>query len=277
MENKAYYTDETKYGNLCLTDRPLYVNCAGVCSFEVDFSGGFENGREDFYLMYLCRGELNITVGRDSTCVLKSGQLIIFSPKTPCIYTNTPGTHVDYFWLHFTGSEAESLLKNTRLPQNCVIDISVDERILSAFQQLFNEYVYRDFLFHTAIVSKLITVCTMFGRAAASLSKENKGTITLSKSLRYINEHYSESITSQDLADLEHLSCGHFRTLFKARTGMTPSYYITTLRLRNACAHLKQTDLSIKEISQSVGFSDQMYFSRVFTKHFGIPPTAFRH
>ena len=53
MDNKAYYTDDIdiENGNRCLTDRPLYVNCAGVCSFEVDFSGGHEKGREDFYLM----------------------------------------------------------------------------------------------------------------------------------------------------------------------------------------------------------------------------------
>ena len=277
MDNKAYYTDDIdiENGNRCLTDRPLYVNCAGVCSFEVDFSGGHEKGREDFYLMYLCRGELSVAFG-GRNCGFKSGQLMIFPPKTPCMYKNKPGTHVDYFWLHFTGTKAEALLKNARLPLNRPINVSVDERILSAFQQLFAEFMERDFLFHTSIVSKLVDVCTLFGRAAASLLEENRDGVTLSASLRYIDEHYAKPISVKDLANLEHISCGHFRVLFKQKTGMTPTYYITALRLRNACVLLKQTDLTVKEIALSVGFSDQMYFTRVFTKQFGIPPKAFR-
>ena len=167
-------------------------------------------------------------------------------------------------------------MKNARLPLNRPINVSVDERILSAFQQLFAEFMERDFLFHTSIVSKLVDVCTLFGRAAASLLEENRDGVTLSASLRYIDEHYAKPISVKDLANLEHISCGHFRVLFKQKTGMTPTYYITALRLRNACVLLKQTDLTVKEIALSVGFSDQMYFTRVFTKQFGIPPKSFR-
>ena len=275
MDNKTYYTDTLNSDNQCITDRPLHVNSTGICSFKVDFTGGHEKGRKDFYLMYLCRGELNVTFG-GRNCVLKSGQLIIFPPKTPCMYANKPGTHVDYFWLHFTGTKAEELLTNVHLPQNTPINVSVDERILSAFQLLFDEYVDRDFLFDSAVIAKLINLCTLFGRAAASLSKKNRCAATPGSSLRYIDEHYAKPITTKDLADLEHLSCGRFRVMFKAKTGMTPTYYITTLRLRNACVLLKQTDLTIKEIAASVGFSDQLYFSRVFFKHFGMTPKDFR-
>ncbi len=275
MENKAYYTDETTNDDRSITDRPLYVNCTGVCSFDVDFSGGHEKGREDYYLMYLCRGELMILID-GQCCTLTSGQFVLFPPKTPCTYQNRPGTKVEYLWLHFTGAQAGTLVEKTHLPLCTPTEVTVDERIISAFQLLFDEYIDRDFLFHTAIVSKLISICALFGRAAAAFSAKRRGTAVLSNSLRYIDEHYARPMTTQELADLEHLSCGHFRVLFKAKTGMTPAGYITTLRLRNACVLLKKTDLTVKEISQSVGFSDQMYFTRVFTKHFGMPPKVFR-
>ena len=275
MEYKAYYTDDTEYGNYCLTDRPLYVNCTGIWTLQTDFCGGHQKGRKDYYLMYLCRGELSVAFG-GKNCVLKSGQFILFPPKTPCTYQNRPGTQAEYFWLHFTGAQAAELVKSARLPLNSPTDVSVDERIISAFQLLFDEYIDRDFLFHTSVVSKLVSICTLFGRAAAAFSANRRGTAVLSNSLRYIDKHYAKPITAQELADLEHLSCGHFRVLFKAKTGMTPAVYITTLRLRNACLLLKQTDLTVKEISQSVGFSDQMYFTRVFTKQFGVPPKTFR-
>lgn len=276
MENKAYYTDGIENSNRCLPDMPLHVNCTGVCSFQVDFSGGHKKGREDYYLMYLCRGELNITINGKG-CTLKSGELIIYPPKTPCAYANTPGTHVDYFWLHFTGSKVKELLSDTGLSLSVPINVSVNERVISAFQQLFDEYIDRDIFFETASVSKLMNICTLFGRSATTLSSAQFATNGLNHTLRYIDEHYASPITTRTLADLEHLSCGHFRVIFKAKTGMTPTDYITTLRLRNACVLLKQTDLTVKEIAQSVGFSDQMYFSRVFVKHFGMPPKVFRH
>ena len=275
MDNKTYYTEDLANSNRSVTDKPLFVNCTGVCSFQMDFSGGHEKGREDYYLMYLCRGELIISIS-GQRLTLTSGQFILFPPKTPCTYQNRPGTQVEYLWLHFTGFQAKMLVEKTHLPLCCPAEVSVDERIISAFQLLFDEYIDRDFLFHTAVVSKLVSICILFGRAVAALSAKKRGTAVLSNSLRYIDEHYAEPITTQELANLEHLSCGHFRVLFKAKTGMTPAGYITTLRLRNACVLLKQTDLTIKEISQSVGFSDQMYFTRVFSKQFGMPPKVFR-
>lgn len=275
MENKSYYTDDIKNGNQCLTDRPLHVNCTGVCSFQFDFYGGNKNGRNDYYLMYLCRGELSVNTG-GKRLTMKSGELIIYPPKMPYEYTNTADTHVDYFWLHFTGADVKKLLCSVGLPLGIPVGVSVDERIIGAFQQLFDEYIYRDAFFEPASVSRLINICTLFGRSVAGLSSVQNSSGSLNRSLRYIDEHYTSPITTKELADLEHMSCGHFRVRFKAKTGMTPTCYITTLRLRNACNLLKQTDLTVKEISQSVGFSDQMYFTRVFTGHFGVPPKVFR-
>lgn len=275
MKNKSYYTDTVETNNICVKDKPLYINCAGVCALQTDFSGGNKYGRKDFYMMYVYCGKLDITYANTS-CILNSGQLLIFSPKTPYSYHNVPGISTGYYWIHFTGTMAEMLINSTNLYTNTPISISVDERIISIFQHIFDEYVTRDELFHTAIIARLIELCTLFGRARISLQNKNRKNISLNKALKYIDDHYAKHITVKDLADSEHLSCGHFRVIFKQKTGMSPTDYITALRLRNACVLLKQTDLTIKEIAQSVGFSDQMYFSRVFTKQFGIPPKIFR-
>ena len=99
MESKGYYTDSIENNDCCVSDRPLYINCAGVCSFKSDFSGGHERGRKDYYLLYLNRGELDVFT--DSEHIeMKSPRLIIFAPNTPCIYKNKPGEHIDYYWIH---------------------------------------------------------------------------------------------------------------------------------------------------------------------------------
>jgi AraC-like DNA-binding protein len=67
----------------------------------------------------------------------------------------------------------------------------------------------------------------------------------------------------------------YIRKLFTKETGVSPLKYLTKIRLDNAKKLLDATDanrLKIKEISEMCGFSDALYFSRVFKKHYGVSP-----
>ena len=274
MTKIQYYTIHEQNSNLCNMDKPLSLNIVGRCSYKHKNLGGHKDGRNDFYLMYLCRGKLKIFHG-DNEFILKSGQVIIFPPHIPTLYENISDDRIDYRWIHFTGSKAEKLLKDAHLPLSTPIDVSVDEKIISEFQSLFNEYIDRDSLFEATSIAKFINIISLFGRVAERL---NKGTVSdsLKFSLKYIDENYAKEIDIKQLAKQEHMSYTYFRTIFKKKTGTSPNQYIIMLRLRNASLLLKQTDLSIKEVAESVGFSDQMYFSRIFKKRFGMTPKDFR-
>ena len=64
--------------------------------------------------------------------------------------------------------------------------------------------------------------------------------------------------------------------LFKDKTGVSVSDYITRTRISKAEVLLSNGSLSVKDVAYSVGFPDQMYFSRVFKKINGRTPTQFR-
>lgn len=274
MTKIQYYTIHEQNNDLCVMDKPLSLNIVGLCSYKHKNIGGHKNGRNDFYLMYLCRGKLKIYHG-EKECILKSGQVIIFPPHTPVLYKNISDDRIVYRWIHFTGNKAENLIKNAHLPLGMPIDVSVDEKIISEFQSLFNEYIDRDFLFETTSVAKFINIISLFGKAAAGLNTD-RTSASLKNALKYIDENYTKEIDIKELAKQEHISYTYFRTIFKKKTGTSPNQYIITIRLRNASLLLKQTELSIKEISESVGFADQMYFSRIFKKRFGMTPKEFR-
>ncbi len=63
---------------------------------------------------------------------------------------------------------------------------------------------------------------------------------------------------------------------FRAAYGISPKQYIERRRFRKACALLRETSLSIKEIAAICGFTDVCYFSWAFQKRFGIPPGHWR-
>ena len=274
MTNIQYYTIHEQNDNLYIMDKPLCLNVVGRCNYKHYNFSGHKNGRNDYYLMYLCRGKLKIYYGK-SKFVLKSGQVIIYPPHTPVIYKNISDDRIDYRWIHFTGNQAEKLINDANLPLATPVDVSVDEKIISEFQSLFNEYIDRDFLFETTALAKFINIISLFARASARMNKD-RNSDSLKFALKYIDENYTNEIDIKKLAEQEHISYAYFRTIFKKKTGISPNQYILMLRLKNASLLLKQTDLSIKEIAESMGFSDQMYFSRIFKKKFGMTPNNYR-
>lgn len=91
-----------------------------------------------------------------------------------------------------------------------------------------------------------------------------------------IEEQFSRELKIPQLARLVNVSTSHLRHLFKSETGLTPTQYLKRLRMQKAQLLLETTFLSVKQISNRVGFSDDTYFSREFKKTYGVAPGRYR-
>jgi AraC family transcriptional regulator, arabinose operon regulatory protein len=78
------------------------------------------------------------------------------------------------------------------------------------------------------------------------------------------------------LGGLVNLSGSRLRHLFKAETDQTPAQYLKTIRLREAATLLRSTFLSVKEIANRVGISNESHFVHDFKKAHGFSPTKYR-
>jgi len=96
------------------------------------------------------------------------------------------------------------------------------------------------------------------------------------KLLYYIEEHYSEKITLEMLADAAGLSPKYLCRAFARLTGKTPLAYLNDYRLECACEMLRNTEETILSVAISCGFNDQSYFVKQFRKSKGITPGAYR-
>ncbi len=93
--------------------------------------------------------------------------------------------------------------------------------------------------------------------------------------IEYINQHFTESIYIDRLADLCNLSQSHFRRLFVRVTGFSPIQYKNSILYSAARNLIKNEQISISDVSYTLNFPDVYSFSKFFKKHAGISPRKF--
>lgn len=94
---------------------------------------------------------------------------------------------------------------------------------------------------------------------------------------KYMEEHYQDKISLDQIAANMYLSSFYISKLFKSETGDTPINYLISLRMKKAKELLdKDPELSIKSVAVSVGYEDAYHFSKLFKKFYGISPLYYK-
>lgn len=270
MKTQTYYHTPTESSaNRCDLTHPLYVNCAGTVCMD----GGIDTRqvRYDFYLFYMLEGKLQLWLQGEPTSI-RAGEMIVISPQTPYQYTAPKKMNITYLWVHFTGYEAESFMKNLEISTNRPQTAGIHWELYPIWKKLFHEFILNDRLFVHAAGGILTELLVEFSRI---LHNPNSGRLLL-KSISYIHEHYPDDLKLSALAQLEALSETHYRALFKQRTGLSPIQYIIQVRVDAAANFLTNSRKSIHEIAALVGYADVYYFGRIFKSKTGISPGKYR-
>lgn len=92
----------------------------------------------------------------------------------------------------------------------------------------------------------------------------------------YLDEHYTERIVLDDLAERYYINKYYLTKIFKETYGSTINGYIIAKRITRAKQLLRFTDMTVDEIGNAVGMGDANYFSRTFRKVEGISPREYR-
>lgn len=97
------------------------------------------------------------------------------------------------------------------------------------------------------------------------------------KAIQFVNEHYGQDLSLDDVAKSTGLSEGYLSSIFKAETGDTIYEYITKIRMQKARELLSQNqEMKIREISDMLGYNNIQSFIRYFKKYYGMTPAEYR-
>lgn len=98
----------------------------------------------------------------------------------------------------------------------------------------------------------------------------------VAKAISYIEEHYHHKLALPSISRHVGLSLGYLCQVFKKETGLSINAYINQLRMVKAGELLMDSNNYIKEVAAAVGIEDQLYFSRLFKRYYGVTPSKYR-
>jgi two-component system response regulator YesN len=98
----------------------------------------------------------------------------------------------------------------------------------------------------------------------------------VSRAIRYIEEHYAEQLSLQQVASHVHLNAAYFSHLFKKETGRSFVNFLIDVRMDKAKQLLCNTDLNVTEVSGMIGYDLPNYFAKLFKQSTGLSPKEYR-
>ena len=96
------------------------------------------------------------------------------------------------------------------------------------------------------------------------------------RAMGFIHTHYAEPLTREQIASYIHFSPDYLTDCFRQEQGVTPMEYLNRYRIYQARKLLENSDLTITQIAQAVGFSESAHFTRTFQREVSMTPRAYR-
>lgn len=233
--------------------------------------------RDHYLLHHIIRGKgYYETGGRKYT--LKSGDTFLVYPHILVKYWADEEEPWEYTWVGFNGSDVFSLLEHTDfLDGNPVIEqASMSKQIMNQMLEVY-EAKGNTFSDAVAMTGALYSLMSMFIKHSQNEGNTNdQQSRYLKSAIQYISERYSYGITVEDIADYIGVSRSYMFRIFQKLLKMSPKEYLSEYRLQKASQLLKESELPISAVAKSVGFEDNLYFSKVFKKYKGKTPSEYK-
>lgn len=228
---------------------------------------------DSFLLMYIRKGSLRLeTEGRVQDA--GKGQLVLLDCYTRHAYYTDTGW--DCLWCHFDGITARHWYRNIISRVGNVFSLPNPQPIVSKLTSIYDTFDTGDTVREPLLSKYLTDILTAILLYAPSDEKTNAHISIAEKITAYISEHFTENLSVSQLASLAGLSDYHFIRIFKKQTGFTPHEYVLNTRMNMARYLLKNSELSVKDICFSTGFSCESVFCSAFKRMERMTPAQYR-
>lgn len=281
MSRTTGYTSSAKFK--CLEDiqRGSAELCLCYCGWEQCEPGHrFGPNQRETYVLHFVGGGAGTFEINGRKYRLEKGDAFLIPPETEAWYEADKENPWFYSWLGFCGVKAKECMSNAGLTLKrpvCRIE-NIDyikqliEKILEEFQLSYKCELRRN-AYMSLIFSELVEE---YMKETPGGVHFYPGSVYARHAIEYINRHYNEKIRISDLATYIGVNRSYLTSSFKKTTGYSPQEYLVLLRMDKASSLLRNTDMSVSDVAAEVGYGDQLAFSKIFKKYYGVSPRTFR-
>ena len=253
-----------------------WEQCAPLHSF-----GPFVRNHYLFHYIISGRGFLNAGAKKGATrrYDLEAGQGFLISPGQINTYSADQVQPWKYVWLEFDGLRVAEYLNEAGL--SAAYPIYTPQNAAQAEQ-------VRDSMLYIASHSKASSLqlvgrlCLFLDALIQTSSTRQKPRETqlrdfyIQEAISYMELNYQRELTVEEIANACQLNRSYFSKLFKEKKGCPPQEFLIRLRLSKAAELMKNSMVSIGDISASCGYPNQLHFSRAFKQRYGMSPREWR-
>ena len=227
--------------------------------------------RSNYLLHYVYSGK-GIFQTENNTYHLHKGQMFLISPNQLTYYKADDSDPWLYRWIEFNGSMSQSILKSVSLNEST--PIYTDDENNSVGNALCNIISSGEMCFEL-LMQKFwnFIYCLTDGEQINTVSNAEE---YIQKAETFIKTNVHKKISVSDVAKYIGIDRSYLTRLFNEYKKTSPQNYIISLKMNTAALYLKNTNVSVTETAQSVGYYDTHIFNRTFKKQFGVPPTTWR-
>lgn len=268
----------TKYvSNNYLSNLSLYIKLHRyICH---DSSWHEHKTKSNYTIWNIYKGKVWIEINGQTHCAVPGDVIFFYPGDTYRAYTDEDGCCFLFFIFSLQlGNQVDAL--NESPLSGYYHHKLVRESCLEFTKKYLENYhdkessllkLYAFFLDYFACLADLSQYTVSFQRYPTPMDN-----LLIHRILDYMNTHYTESITVAQLAERFSKSEKNFIRYFHFNTGISPKKYLIEQRMKYAMELLSDTEYSIAEIAQAVGYSDPYCFSKAFHKYYGDSPSACR-
>lgn len=253
--------------------QPYFCSEVGDFYARDKFSTARSN-KNSFILFYTLGGEGTVSQG-GQTVRLPKGHALLMDCRTPQSYGTSPGQgHWYHLWAHIDGSGVELAGRTLGLPRLAPVAVPLSRlqpHMDVLFERLGSESVGNAMRTGLA-VHALVTEVVLAAQEAGPIAEDDPVRLACA----YVERHFAEKVTLDDLAREAAVSPSYLIRLFKRQLETTPHDYLLRYRISRAKELLAETTLTSAAIAERVGFTSESNFSYRFKQMTGQGPRAYR-
>lgn len=204
--------------------------------------------------------------------------LIIINPNIPHTELSLNEQPFEYIVLGIGGIELATSENSNG--QFCILDHFESMDVSSCLRNILREMElknpgYEDICqaYMQILIIRLMRATDMAVQTEPQILSGNRQCAAVK---RYIELHFKEPLTLEQLSEVAHMNKYYLAHAFKREYGVSPIKFLNSRRIDESMYLLAETDLSLSQIAQLLGFSSLSYFSQVFRKAHGGSPMEFR-